>query len=100
MHLLVGPWTHNNFNSSLGDVNFGRQGGAIATYDDFLRRELAWMNRWMKGDQRADTGSPVQVFVMGGGDGKRAADGRLNHGGRWHHGDAWPPRQASSEPPR
>ena len=97
-HLLVGPWTHNNFNSSVGDVNFGNQGGSIAGYDDFLRRELAWMDRWMKGDQHADIGSPVQVFVMGGGDGKRATDGRLDHGGRWYHGDAWPPKQVKATP--
>jgi hypothetical protein len=30
---------------------------------------------------------------MGGGDGKKAANGRLNHGGRWYFGDAWPPAE-------
>jgi putative CocE/NonD family hydrolase len=28
--------------------------------------------------------------MMGGGDGKRGADGRLNHGGAWYSGETWP----------
>lgn len=43
--LLVGPWSHNNFESSLGDVNFGNEGGKIAGYRDFLNLELAWFDR-------------------------------------------------------
>lgn len=96
--LCIGPWTHNNFNTTVGDVNFGNQGSKIAGYDDFLRLELAWFDRWMKGDSTADVGPPVRVFMMGGGDGRRAANGRLNHGGRWLYGDAWPPRGVQSTP--
>ncbi len=91
-HLLIGPWTHANFRSTVGDVNFGNQGGTLETYDDFLRQELAWFDHWMKGDQTVDLGKPVKFFMMGGGDGKRGEDGRLNHGGRWRHTSAWPPR--------
>lgn len=91
-HLLIGPWSHNNFASAVGDVNFGNRGGKIGSYDDFLRLELAWFDRWMKDDSRAALGSEVQVFVMGGGDGRRGAGGRLNHGGQWHAGEAWPPK--------
>lgn len=97
-HLVIGPWTHNNFSTTVGDVNFGNQGGKIAGYDDFLRLELAWFDRWMKGNQAADLGPPVRVFMMGGGDGRRAANGRLNHGGRWLYGDAWPPRGVRPTP--
>ena len=32
-HLIIGPWTHNNFNSTVGDVNFGNQGGKIGGYE-------------------------------------------------------------------
>jgi putative CocE/NonD family hydrolase len=91
-HFLCGPWTHNSFRSSAGDVHFGTRGAKIRSYDDFLKLELDWFNRWLKGDTDADIGSPVSVFVMGGGEGTRADDGRLNHGGTWHHGDAWPPQ--------
>ena len=60
--------------------------------------ELSWFDRWMKGDRTVDLGPPVKFFMMGGGDGRRASNGRLNHGGRWHHGNAWPPKDV--EPTR
>lgn len=89
-YLLVGPWTHNNFNPACGEVNFGDGGGSLHTYDDFLNLELQWFNRWLKDDRMVTLGEPVKAFVMGGGDGK-SHDGRMNHGGRWHEGAAWPP---------
>ena len=91
-HLLIGPWTHNNFRTTVGDVNFGNEGGRISSYQDFLQMELAWFDRWMKGDRSIDLGPPVKFFMMGGGDGRRASNGRLNHGGRWIETDAWPPK--------
>ncbi|NQT17110.1 MAG: CocE/NonD family hydrolase [Planctomycetes bacterium] len=93
-HLLVGPWTHNGFNATIGDVNFGDRDAPVRSYDDFLELELRWFDRWLKGDATADVGPPTQVFMMGGGDGRRAANGRLNHGGRWTYGDVWPPTGA------
>ncbi|HUT92757.1 MAG TPA: CocE/NonD family hydrolase [Thermoguttaceae bacterium] len=93
-HFLCGPWTHNSFRPTAGDVHFGTRGAKVRSYDDFLKLELAWFDRWLKGDADADIGSPVSVFVMGGGDGTRADDGRLDHGGQWHYGDAWPPEGA------
>jgi putative CocE/NonD family hydrolase len=97
-YLVIGPWSHNNFECSLGDVNFGNEGGRIGSYRDFLHLELAWFDRWMKDDPRADIGPPVQVFMMGGGDGRRGAGGRLNHGGQWHFGESWPPQSARPTP--
>jgi len=55
---LIGPWSHNNFECSLGDVNFGNEGGTIGGYDDFLNLELAWFDRWMKDDRSAPIGVP------------------------------------------
>jgi putative CocE/NonD family hydrolase len=89
-HLLVGPWTHNNFEPACGEVHFGFGDGKVRSYDDYLHWELRWFDRWLKGDSTADIGRPVSYFVMGGGNGKRL-DGRINHGGRWQYGDAWPP---------
>jgi putative CocE/NonD family hydrolase len=97
-HLIIGPWSHNNFDTVVGDVNFGNRGGRINTYDDFLRLELAWFDRWMKDDAGAPIGPAVQVFEMGGGDGKRGPGGRLNHGGQWRFGASWPPRNVQPTP--
>jgi putative CocE/NonD family hydrolase len=92
-YLLMGPWTHDNFNSGCGEVDFGFGGSNLRSYDDYLQLERRWFDRWLKGDADADIGKPVSVFVMGGGDGKRRSD-RLSHGGEWHHGDTWPPAGA------
>jgi putative CocE/NonD family hydrolase len=89
-YLLMGPWTHNNFEPACGDVHFGSGGRDLRHQDDFRHLELRWMDHWLKDDRTAEIGKPVQVFVMGGGDG-RSVEQRLNHGGQWHHGNAWPP---------
>jgi putative CocE/NonD family hydrolase len=89
-YLLIGPWLHNKFDPSCGDVNFASDQGGIGSYDDFLHLELQWFNRWLKEDVSAGIGKPVSVYVMGGGDGKRR-DNRLNHGGEWYSGTTWPP---------
>ncbi|MCW4036690.1 MAG: CocE/NonD family hydrolase, partial [Candidatus Bathyarchaeota archaeon] len=34
--------------------------------------------------------SPVTLFVMGGGEGTRKAEGRMDHGGRWRLEKEWP----------
>lgn len=90
-HLLVGPWTHNNFESSIGDVNFGQKGARIRTYDDYLNLELKWFDRWLKDDETAEIWAPAKYFIMGGGDGRRAENGRINQGGEWRYEDNWPP---------
>jgi uncharacterized protein len=92
-HLLIGPWTHHNVDFTCDDVNFGDRGAPVRSYGELLQFELKWFNRWLKGDTATDLGKPVKVFVMGGGDGKKDANGRLNHGGRWYFGDAWPPAE-------
>jgi uncharacterized protein len=92
-YLLIGPWLHNKFDPSCGDVNFASDQGGIGSYDDFLHLELQWFDRWLKDDAGAAIGKPVSVFIMGGGDGKRQ-DNRLNQGGHWHYGTSWPPREA------
>lgn len=96
-YLLVGPWTHNNFDLLCGDVNFGAA-GTIHSYDDFLNLELAWFDRWLKADQTVDIGMPVKVFTMGGGDGRRDSEGRLKHDGEWYDGDIWPPQGVRPTP--
>jgi hypothetical protein len=93
VRLLMGPWTHGAHDVSYaGDVDFGPQSvvkGNLA--EDYLELRLRWFDHWLKGmDNGVDQASPVRIFVMGGGDGRRTEDGRLNHGGCWREEDEWP----------
>jgi putative CocE/NonD family hydrolase len=75
-----------------GDVDFG----AAATLDgnlapDFLALRLRWFDCWLKGIKNGVAEEPaVRIFVMGGGTGRRNAQGRMEHGGRWRAERDWP----------
>ncbi len=90
--LIMGPWTHGQRSVTYsGDVDFGPEAtldGAIAP--DYMALRVAWFDRWLKG-QGADPLPPVKLFVMGGGSGRRNADGRLDQGGHWRDETDWPP---------
>ena len=87
VYLLMGPWTHGgNTRSHAGDVEFGPE----AARADFPREfHLRWFDRFLKGAEAAAE-EPVRIFVMGGGDGRKDANGRLYHGGRWISASSWP----------
>jgi len=95
--LIMGPWTHGDHPIFLlthsGDVDFGPE-SAI----DYNGLRLRWFDETLKG---VDTGilsePPVKIFVMGGGDGRRNREGRLNHGGRWRLEHEWPLARTSYE---
>lgn len=85
--VICGPWIHNRFgDTTCGDVDFGSAAGLSR-----LGVQLAWFDRWLRGDANADIGPHIRAFVMGGGSGVRTAKGRLHHGGKWYLGDTWPP---------
>jgi len=91
--LVMGPWTHGQRSvRHAGDVDFG----AAAPLDgnlapDYLALRRAWFDRWLKGRGAPDDlAAPVNLFVMGGGSGRRTAEGRLDHGGRWRTEADWP----------
>ncbi len=92
VYLVMGPWTHGGQGRYFhGQVSFGRE-AAIA--DPFAWR-LAWYDHWLKGadnsvGKQAPFATPVRIFVMGTGDGRKDADGRLNHGGFWRDEREWP----------
>lgn len=93
VRLILGPWTHGDrVKSYAGDVDFGPQSvidGNLA--EDFLALRLRWFDRWLRGVDNGTDGEPtVRYFVMGGGSGRRNADGRLDHGGRWRTAADWP----------
>src|SRR5207245_4843104 len=41
-------------------------------------------------DNGAENDPPVKLFIMGGGDGHKSRDGRLQHGGRWRKEQSFP----------
>lgn len=91
--LILGPWTHGDRSLSYaGEVDFGAAAALDGNLDqDFFALRRNWFNRWVKGvDNGAENGPPVRVFVMGGGSGRRNAEGRLEHGGGWRAASDWP----------
>ena len=67
-HLLVGPWTHEDFGSTFGELNFGiGSSGLFLNYrGDLTAAHLHWFDATLKGDEAALEGTPpIRVFVMG-----------------------------------
>jgi putative CocE/NonD family hydrolase len=93
VRLIIGPWTHGDRSLTYaGDVDFGPAAtldGSLAP--DFLTLRLRWFDAWLKGERNGVQAEPaVRIFVMGGGSGRRDAQGRLEHGGRWRAERDWP----------
>lgn len=99
--LLMGPWTHGQRSVTYaGEVDFG----TAATLDDhvapdYLSLRRAWFDRYLRQRDAPDYfPTPVKIFVMGGGSGKKNAAGRLEHGGRWRDEADWPLPDAQPTP--
>lgn len=96
VYLIMGPWIHGaQGGSSHGQVSFGSE-AAIA---DPRAWRLEWYDHWLKGidnsvGRRAPFATPVRIFVMGTGDGRKTESGLLNHGGAWRDEREWPPSRA------
>jgi len=93
VRLIMGPWTHGDRTLTFaGDVDFGPAAsidGNLAP--DFLSLRLRFFDAWLKGARNgAPADPPVRLFVMGGGSGRRGAQGRMDHGGRWRAEADWP----------
>jgi putative CocE/NonD family hydrolase len=93
VRLVMGPWTHGDrAKTYAGDVDFG----TASTIDHNLAPHWRafrqrWFDHWVKGIANGVDREPaVRLFLMGGGSGRRNADGRLDHGGRWIAGADWP----------
>jgi putative CocE/NonD family hydrolase len=93
LRLIMGPWTHGDRSLTYaGDVDFG----PAATLDgqlagDFWELRLRWFEHWLRGvDNGVDREPAVHYFVMGGGTGRKNAEGRMDHGGRWRTAGDWP----------
>jgi uncharacterized protein len=92
VYLIMGPWTHGGQGGSAhGQVDFG----ADAAIADPLAWRCEWYDHWLKGransvGRDAPFTTPVRIFVMGTGDGRKTTDGRVRHGGTWRDEHEWP----------
>ncbi|MFG2045153.1 CocE/NonD family hydrolase [Dactylosporangium sp. NPDC048998] len=78
--LIVGPWSHDNQTSQIGETDFGPIADAAGLDGDrsLLERELDWLDRHLRPDPDTEQGEPpVLLFVMGAGE--------------WRRFPAWPP---------
>lgn len=123
--IVVGPWTHGGAGVSFaGEVDFGPQSdmdGLLRVLEADVRNVRTpepstlspqsvrggfgsplyslWFDRYLRDSpNRLLDGPPIWLFVMGGGDGRKNGEGRLNHGGRWRSEPNWPLARAASTP--
>ena len=94
-YLVLGPWTHGRRSDSFaGDVDFGpsaRLDGSLA--ENYAAMRLSWFDAHLAPEGMAEPPPAVRYFLMGGGSGRRTAEGRLDHGGRWYTAASWPPEE-------
>jgi putative CocE/NonD family hydrolase len=92
-YLIMGPWTHGGQGRAAhGQVSFTPD---AALQPNTLTQLLTWHDHWLKDADNAvgkqtPFASRVRIYVMGAGDGKKDANGRLQHGGFWRDENEWP----------
>ena len=86
--LLMGPWTHGQYEiTNSGDSDFGTE-----SHIDYEDLRLSWFDHYLKGmDSEASHWPPVRYFTMGTGDNSVGISGKLSRGGYWRSSDIWPP---------
>jgi putative CocE/NonD family hydrolase len=66
--LLVGPWSHVNYGSVVGDVDFGftSQLALMDLQTDMTGLTQRWFDYWLKGiDNGVTSEPPIKLFVLG-----------------------------------
>ena len=95
--LILGPWTHGDRSRTrFGDVEFGPDATLDSWAGDWLAYRIRFLDQVLQGIP--DGEPPVRLFVMGGGSGRRSAEGHLEHGGRWITAADWPVPGARAVP--
>ncbi|MCX7380379.1 MAG: CocE/NonD family hydrolase [Alphaproteobacteria bacterium] len=88
--LILGPWTHGDRSDTVfGDVDFGPDAAIDSWTGDWRQYRLRHFDSVIKGIPNPEP--PVRLFMMGGGSGRKTADGHLAHGGHWLRFADWPP---------
>jgi hypothetical protein len=100
VRLIMGPWTHGARSTPYsGDIEFGAGSTLDADGGDIFDRRLQWFDRYLKGLVAVKPpAAPVRLFIMGGGSGRKNAQGRLEHGGHWRTERDWPIPDARPAP--
>ncbi|MEV4313058.1 CocE/NonD family hydrolase [Actinocrispum sp. NPDC049592] len=98
-YLVLGPWTHGaRSERHAGDVDFGPNAPLDGNLDDdYVSMRLRWFDAHLTPERGVQPPPPVRFFLMGGGSGRRTAEGRLDHGGRWHTTSVWPPESVADQ---
>ncbi|NUT77639.1 CocE/NonD family hydrolase [Pseudomonas sp. C1C7] len=91
--LIMGPWLHGDRNiTHSGDAEYGLTAAFDGhVEDDWLACRLRWFETHLL--QASSTTPPpqqVQVFIMGGGSGRKDVNQRIDHGGEWLTTSRWP----------
>ncbi len=91
--LVIGPWSHVGMRGDstfCHDVDFGPE--SVWGVQRYFEEQLAFFSRWLPDDATGHPAgeAPVRIFVMGGGSGRKTAEGKLDHGGRWREEREWP----------
>lgn len=86
-YLVIGPWSHTTFTSSVGDLDFGMGAGAalIDVQIDLVSLHLLFFDHFLKNAENGFEQWPrVKYFMMGS--------------NTWHASDVWPPANMRLEP--
>ncbi|OOF57338.1 CocE/NonD family hydrolase [Rodentibacter myodis] len=90
--LIMGPWLHGDRNITYsGDVEFSSKAafdGNIA--DNWLGYRLDWFEKYLKLPVDQNEKHNISFFMMGGGNGRKDSEGRMQHGGQWIHSNSYP----------
>jgi len=91
--LIMGPWLHGDRNiTHSGDAEYGLTAAFDGhVEDDWLACRLQWFETHLLQSASAlRLSQKVQVFIMGGGSGRRDENQRIDHGGEWLTANHWP----------
>lgn len=94
-YLMIGPWVHGSQGSNVsGEVEFTSEAAT-----NLLALRLRWYDRWLKQEKNGVDDDPrILLYIMGKGDDRKSAAGRLMHGGVWRAEREWPLARARSTP--
>jgi putative CocE/NonD family hydrolase len=85
--IIIGPWIHSSETRNFAGQAQFTEDAAL----DLWAFHLRWFDHWLKGiDNGVDREPPVRIYVMGGGDGHKTAEGRIYVGGHWRDEQEWP----------